>query len=75
MCWGCLIYDLLFYCAICYYQSVSHVIGEVSLYDSYFLLLVFSRTLSLFLIVYKVSIVVDTVLYLYALPIDHLLLF
>ena len=46
-------YFTVLYVFLMYYQSVSHIVGEISLYDSYFLLLVSSTTPSLFLIVYR----------------------
>ena len=55
-----------------YYQSASYIVIETLLYFSYLSLIISSKMPYLFLIVYRyIYIVVDTVLYLYTLPIDH----
>jgi len=76
-CWGCFI--LVFYFTMPYtflilYQSAPHVVIEASSCFSPFLLIVSSRILYILLIVIR-YIVVDTDIYLYTLPINHLLTF
>ena len=55
-----------------FYHLVLHIVVEASSCFSHSSLIIFSRTSNLFLIVIR-YIVVDTVLYPYALPIDYLL--